>query len=200
MMYVALCDATGHLKVTLYEPSKLDNITNGSTIIIRNYMVRDDKTIAIPSQSQIFKSSNLQVPENLSSQAISSVRPPTAPPIPIKEVHVSPVKALTSVSGVIAQDELPGQVHVRGEPVPVRTILLEDREAKVKVALWRNESGAQTQVGDFVSIQNIVVQNDKGENFLLQEGQPSRNQCMFTYFSVPNVSFSTDTYDCITSK
>ncbi|KAJ8030338.1 ATP-dependent DNA helicase RRM3 [Holothuria leucospilota] len=102
MMYVALCDTTGHLKATLYEPSKLDNITNGSTIIIRNYMVRDDKTIAITSQSQIFKSSQLQVPENLLSQAIS-VRPPTPPPIPIKEVHTSPVKTLTSVSGVIAQ-------------------------------------------------------------------------------------------------
>ncbi|KAJ8027670.1 ATP-dependent DNA helicase PIF1 [Holothuria leucospilota] len=156
MMYVALCDTTGHLKATLYEPSKLDNITNGSTIIIRNYMVRDDKTIAITSQSQIFKSSQLQVPENLLSQAISSVRPPTPPPIPIKEVHTSPVKTLTSVSGVIAQDELPRQVHVRGEPVPVRTILLEDREAKVKVALWRNESGAQIQAGHFVSIQNVM--------------------------------------------
>ncbi|KAJ8049987.1 hypothetical protein HOLleu_02983 [Holothuria leucospilota] len=166
MMYVALCDTTGHLKATLYEPSKLDNITNGSTIIIRNYMVRDDKTIAITSQSQIFKSSQLQVPENLLSQAISSVRPPPPPPIPIKEVHTSPVKTLTSVSGVIAQDELPRQVHVRGEPVPVRTILLEDREAKVKVALWRNESGAQIQAGDFVSIQNVMVQNYKGENQL----------------------------------
>lgn len=146
------------------------------------------------------KAATFKYQKTFRAKAISSVRSPTAPPIPIKEVHVSPVKALTSVSGVIAQDELPRQVHVRGEPVPVRTILLEDREAKVKVALWRNESGAQTQVGDFVSIQNIVVQNDKGENFLLQEGQPSRNQCMFTYFSVPNVSFSTDTYDCITSK
>ncbi|KAJ8040056.1 ATP-dependent DNA helicase PIF1 [Holothuria leucospilota] len=55
-----------------------------------------------------------------------------------------------------AEDELPRQVHVRGERVPVRTILLEDREAKVKVALWRNESGAQIQAGDFVSIQNVM--------------------------------------------
>lgn len=103
MMYLALCDSTGYIKATLYEPSKIEKFANGSTIMIRNYLVRNDKTMAITSHSQIFKSSHLEVPESILNQAISSVRPPTPPRVPIKEVHTSPVKTLTSVGGVIAQ-------------------------------------------------------------------------------------------------
>lgn len=55
---------------------------------------------------------------------------------------------------------------MRGEQVPVRTIVLKDRESKVKIALWRKDSATPVQSGDFISVQNVVVQSYKGENQL----------------------------------
>ncbi|KAJ8048378.1 hypothetical protein HOLleu_00661 [Holothuria leucospilota] len=156
MMYLALCDSTGHIKATLYDLSKVEAFSNGSTIMVRNYLVRNDHTIAITSKSQIFKSSPLQVPDAVMQQAVCSVRPPTPPPIPLKEVHSSPVKTMTSVQGMVSQDELPKQVTVRGEQVPVRTIVLSDRDTAVKVSLWRDESSADIQSGDYVSLTNLM--------------------------------------------
>ncbi|KAJ8046453.1 hypothetical protein HOLleu_05125 [Holothuria leucospilota] len=85
MMYLALCDPTGHIKITLNDLSKVETFDNGSTIIVRNYLVTNDRTIGITSNSQIFKSSPLQVPDAVMQQAVCSVRPPTTPPIPLKK-------------------------------------------------------------------------------------------------------------------
>lgn len=166
MMYLGICDVTGHIKATLYDLSQIDNFANGSPIMIRNYLVRPDKTIAITSKSQIFRTGQLQVPDSILQQAVCSVRPPTPPPIPLKEVHSSPVKTITSIMGTVTQDELPRQVVVRGEPVAVRTIVMSDKEAKVKVALWRDESKTQIQTGDFLSVTNVMIKNYQGENQL----------------------------------
>lgn len=166
MMYLGLCDSSGHIKATLYDLSKVDRFPNGTTIIIRNYLVRADKTLAITSKSQVFKSSQLEVADDILHQAVCSVRPPTPPPIPLKTVHSSPVKTVTSVTGVVTQDELPRQVVVRGEPVAVRTIVLSDKEAKVKVSLWRNESKTEIKTGDFLSLTNVIVKTYQGENQL----------------------------------
>lgn len=103
MMYLGLCDTSGHIKATLYDLSKVDGLPNGSTVILRNYLVRPDKTLAITSKSQLFKSSQLQVPDDIIRQSVYSVRPPTPPPIPLKTVHSSPVKTVTSVTGVVTQ-------------------------------------------------------------------------------------------------
>lgn len=103
MMYLGICDVTGHIKATLYDLSQIDHFANGSPIMIRNYLVRPDKTIAITSKSQIFRTGQLQVPDSILQQAVHSVRPPTPPPIPPKEVHSSPVKTITSIMGTVTQ-------------------------------------------------------------------------------------------------
>lgn len=103
MMYLALCDLSGYVKATLYDPEKVARIENGSTVVVKNYIVRNDNTIALTSQTKLFKTSPLEIPENIMTEAINSVRPATPPPMAISEIMHSPVKTMTSVVGVVQQ-------------------------------------------------------------------------------------------------
>ena len=49
-------------------------------------------------------------------------------------------------------------VKVRGENVPIKTVLLSDETAtKVKVTLWHDLSSAETRPGEFVKITDLIT-------------------------------------------
>ncbi|KAJ8042544.1 hypothetical protein HOLleu_13626 [Holothuria leucospilota] len=107
MMYVGLCDHSGHIKAILYDLAKLDKITNLTTVIIKNFILRLDHTLALTTQTKIFKTAPLELPDHIITEATNSVHPPTPPPQPIKTVKTSPIKTTTSVKGSVKQVHLP---------------------------------------------------------------------------------------------
>lgn len=68
---------------------------------------------------------------------------------------------------------------VRGEPVPVRTITLEQNTDKIKVSLWRQEAESSIQSGDCVAITNLVVKTYQGQN---QLSSTTRTKVQVQYF------------------
>lgn len=103
MIYLGLCDHTGFTKATLYDPSKVANLPNKTSVIINNFIVRPDKMLVLTKQTKIFKTKQMDVPDSLIEATINSVRPATPPPIPTSMIKTSPIKTLTSVAGEITQ-------------------------------------------------------------------------------------------------
>jgi len=55
-------------------------------------------------------------------------------------------------------------VKVRGENVPIKTVLLSDETAtKVKVTLWHDLSSAETRPGEFVKITDLITSTYQSE-------------------------------------
>lgn len=103
MMYIALCDTTDFIKATLYEPSKISQFQNGSAMYVRNYICRPDKTLVLTSQTKVYPAKPINVPDEIIQHAINLVRPPTPPPMLIKDVKLSPVKTMATLSGEVTQ-------------------------------------------------------------------------------------------------
>ncbi|KAJ8019346.1 ATP-dependent DNA helicase PIF1 [Holothuria leucospilota] len=132
MIYIALCDGSDSIKTTLYNPEKVAAIPYGSTIYIKQYILRSDKTLVLTGQSKIYHTRPMTVSEAIIQQAVQLVRPPTPPPIPIQDIKKSPVKTLTSLSGEIAQITTPPgeELHltllaISTEPGPLYSLLCQ---------------------------------------------------------------------------
>lgn len=103
MMYVSLCDQTDFIKAISYDPDKLSAFPDGSTVYVKAYICRSDKTLVLTTQTKIYKAKQMEVPDTIMTQAVNLVRPPTPPPMPIKDIKQSPIKTMTSVSGEVTQ-------------------------------------------------------------------------------------------------
>lgn len=55
------------------------------------------------------------------------------------------------------QDETPREVVVKGSPVQVRTVTLQDKEDRVKLALWRKLADENIKAGDYVNVSNVLI-------------------------------------------
>ena len=67
----------------------------------------------------------------------------------------------------LLQEESVKTVHVRGEDVPIKVIVLEDgAKKKAKVSLWRDASMSSTRPRDFVVVTDVVTNQFRGETSL----------------------------------
>lgn len=55
---------------------------------------------------------------------------------------------------------------VRGQEVPIRTLVLGQQQDKINVSLWRKDANAPVQSGDCVAVTNFVVKKYQGETQL----------------------------------
>ncbi|KAJ8034442.1 ATP-dependent DNA helicase PIF1 [Holothuria leucospilota] len=177
MMYVALCDNTDYIKATLYDPSKIAQFGNGSTVYVRNYICRTDKTLALTSQTKVYPAKPIAVPDEIIQNAVHLVRPPTPPPMLIKDVKVSPVKTMATLSGEVTQDEVPKEVFVKGEATKVRTVTLTQHNDTIKMSLWRQDADCEIKTGDYIMAKNVMVKAYQGE---MQVSSTSRTNIVKT--------------------
>lgn len=98
---VGLADATDALKGTVYDSSKLKILSPSSTVIVMNYIFKNDSepTVVITKNTKVLKTGAMEVPQGIMDKGEKIANPPPAVTRPIKDVKTSPVKSLVSVKG-----------------------------------------------------------------------------------------------------
>lgn len=99
---LVLCDNTSHMKAVCFETSKLQNLHNQPTVMIKNYVYNNEKII-ITSSTQLFKTKPMEVDDTTINAAVQYLRPTTPPPAAVAEIKQSPIKTLQSVAGTVVQ-------------------------------------------------------------------------------------------------
>lgn len=101
----AVTDGISIAKLICYDPIQFGRIKPGSTVTLRNIIVRDE-TLIITKSSRAFLSANLDVTEEILHRAKEIINPPVAKTINIKEGLASPPKKCISIQGQLVQVNL----------------------------------------------------------------------------------------------
>lgn len=155
---VGMGDATDAIKGTLYDTSKLKTLTGDSTVILMNYIFKNEgePAIVITKNTKVLKTGTMEVPQDILEKGKRIANPPPAVTRPIKAVKTSPVKSLVSVKGRVVSEDMTKTMKVKGVDVNVKSVALKDETDSIKVSLWRNLSDSSI-VGKYLSITNVVV-------------------------------------------
>lgn len=92
MLSTELADSTG---------DKHHLFTINSSLLVKNYSVRNG-TITIKLTTTIFKTTNFQIPNDISNQAMAMIHP-SSPQMKISAVLTSPLKLMRTVEGTIVK-------------------------------------------------------------------------------------------------
>lgn len=100
---VGLADTTDAIKGMVYDTSKLNNMQASATIILMNYIFKNENegTVVITKTTKVLKKAQMDVPENLIEKGAAIANPPPAATLALRDVKRSPVKTLVSVKGRI---------------------------------------------------------------------------------------------------
>lgn len=98
---LGLADNTMAVKATLYDTTKMENLIEGSSVMLFNIILKSDKTITLTAKTKVGKVAPLHVEDDLLRTARELAIPPPSPEVPLREVERSPVKTMLSVSGQI---------------------------------------------------------------------------------------------------
>ncbi|KAJ8319356.1 hypothetical protein KUTeg_004447 [Tegillarca granosa] len=108
----AIADATRAVKCTIYDSSKFARFKEGQSIILRNIIKKSD-AVVVTTNTKVFPCTQVDVPENIVSQARILLNPPPAPSKSVSEALASPPKVRVSVTGRIVQKtECPPEVKI----------------------------------------------------------------------------------------
>lgn len=91
------------IKATLYDSSKLPNLREGTSVILKNYTRRQDGSIILGSTTQVFRADDIAVSPETQQEGINIVSPPDADFVPISSAKTSPVKMSLSLKGYVIQ-------------------------------------------------------------------------------------------------
>lgn len=155
---VGLADTTDAIKGMVYDSSKLNNMQASATIILMNYIFKNENegTVVITKTTKVLKTAQMDVPEHLIEKGAAIANPPPAATLALRDVKRSPVKTLVSVKGRIISEDMAKTVKVRGQDVTVKTVSLKDNTDTIKVSLWR-DLAEPSFVGKFLQMTNVVV-------------------------------------------
>ncbi|KAJ8049225.1 hypothetical protein HOLleu_01868 [Holothuria leucospilota] len=160
-----LCDNTGFMRATSFDGQKSGALKDGATVTLKNYIPKSD-SIIITTKTKVFQSPHFPIDQSIIDEAISALRPATPPPADISSIKSSPVKTLHTVQGTIIQDESPRQVMVKGSPVAVRTITIQQKRDTIKLSLWKEHSSEDVKPGDWLTAKNMVLSEYQKEKQL----------------------------------
>ena len=99
---IAIADDTGCCKFVLYDQTKLDHFKIESTIILRNYN-RKRNFLSGGKNLKVFKSTDLDINQNIIDNAKDILHPPPSPLISIAQAKLSPTKSKVSIKGIVTQ-------------------------------------------------------------------------------------------------
>jgi hypothetical protein len=101
-MASAVTDGVTVMKLVCYDPSQFTKIRSGSTMLLRNVIIREQSLIATKS-SRIFLSGDIDVPEDKILEGKRLLNPPVAEFITIEQGLTSPAKKCLSIKGKLVQ-------------------------------------------------------------------------------------------------
>lgn len=160
LLNFSIADQSGPMLATLTDKSKQPKIVEGKTLMIRNFILKGGK-IAMSSKTTIMGRPNLEIPHSIIENAIQLILPPS-PEKKLAEVEYEPLRSILSVKGQIIKNEATRTVKVNGNDTPIRTITLEENNAKIDVTLWRELSEEEYSIGEFLQISHCLLNEWQG--------------------------------------
>lgn len=104
LIHAAVCDMTRAQKATVYGHKNIATIeaaANGqASVMVKNYTVRSDDTLALRQNAVIFRTAPIDVPAALITEAKQLIFP-ESPVMTIKDILSSPLKSMRTVKGDI---------------------------------------------------------------------------------------------------
>lgn len=98
---IGLGDATDAIKGTFYDTSKLKTLSGDSTVIVMNYIFKNEgePAVVITKNTKVLKTGTMEVPHDILEKGKRIANTPPVVTRPIKAVKTSPIKSLVSVKG-----------------------------------------------------------------------------------------------------
>uniref|UniRef100_K1PRK1 Uncharacterized protein n=1 Tax=Magallana gigas TaxID=29159 RepID=K1PRK1_MAGGI len=98
---IGLGDATDAIKGTFYDTSKLKTLSGDSTVIVMNYIFKNEgePAVVITKNTKVLKTGTMEVPQDILEKGKRIANTPPVVTRPIKAVKTSPIKYLVSVKG-----------------------------------------------------------------------------------------------------
>lgn len=102
----AVADSSKAVKCTVYDRAKFPRFKAGQSLILRNIIKKPD-TVVVTTNTKVFPTAAVEVPEHIETQARHILNPPPAPTKPVAEALKTPPppqkKVRVSVGGRIVQ-------------------------------------------------------------------------------------------------
>ncbi|KAL4238541.1 hypothetical protein ACF0H5_003248 [Mactra antiquata] len=103
---VGLGDSSIVAKCICYDIQQFPRFKIENVLLLRNVIIRPDRTIVVTRHSKSFISGPIEVPEERYNEARVLVNPPEAPYVTLDAIVNSPPKKLLSLKGQIVQVNL----------------------------------------------------------------------------------------------
>ncbi|XP_076106791.1 uncharacterized protein LOC143075302 [Mytilus galloprovincialis] len=163
---IGFADQTGAIKGQCFDMAKLNTIKPNSTLMIRNYIYRD-QMIIITSATKVSVTGGVgDVAEEYKTLAIELAKPPAPPAVvPIELAKKTTPDQFVSIKGkVMRVDAIVERVTQRTqETIKLRQIYVKDSTAEVKISLWRQLAENTIEVGKTVKVTFLKLNLHKGE-------------------------------------
>lgn len=107
----SVADNSGAMMASLNDETKFNVISEGQSVMIRNFILRPGK-IALHAQSRILKTASVTTKDEFEQRARLLVNPPS-PSKSIKDILNSPKKSLVTVKGLVSKvsKHFPRQIY-----------------------------------------------------------------------------------------
>ncbi|XP_061170615.1 uncharacterized protein LOC133179999 [Saccostrea echinata] len=146
---------TEAMVATLSDESKFNQIREGRSLTIRNFLVKGSRLV-LSKQSKIMAGQAVPVPPTLAAKGITVIMPPS-PTKSLKEVLQAPIKSLLTVQGEVIKDEAIKTVQVSQVETKVRTLTIQDNETQVELTLWTELANQTITIGDYIEVTHCIV-------------------------------------------
>lgn len=96
-----VADKDSTVKMVLYDLLKLGSLKVMDTVILSNFVFKLDPepVVVLTKVSRVMKTSGLNIPDQLRTEAEHLANPPPATTVSLKKAKVSPIKTLISLKG-----------------------------------------------------------------------------------------------------
>lgn len=100
----AVADSSKAVRCTVNDCAKCPRFKSGQRLILRN-IIKTPDTVVVTTNTKVFPTAAVEVPEHIETQASHILNPPPAPTKPVAEALKTPPKVRVSVKGRIVQEE-----------------------------------------------------------------------------------------------
>ncbi|XP_069125544.1 uncharacterized protein [Argopecten irradians] len=162
MLVVGLADQQKAWKATCYDSTKFQHFSVGSAVLLRNFIDKGEDNIVLTKFSKVFRTGQMEVPQNLAEEATKLVDNRAPDVVPIKAAGSSPEGKRLTIQGRVTQASMRESVKIKNVPTAIRHLVLQDASASIKVSLWREHAEAAIHPGVYLHISNVINRPYRG--------------------------------------
>ncbi|XP_038063033.1 uncharacterized protein LOC119733722 [Patiria miniata] len=115
------------------------------------------KCIQIGKNTKVINTGTIDVTPALRCEAMQMVLPSRADFTSIRNIKTSPLKKIVSVEGQVVAQGIPQTVQAKRRNTVVKNISVRGGGDKCRVALWRDKTERDINVGDYLQITNVLT-------------------------------------------